>query len=217
MSSWTGSAEPTPKKRKSFRLLEGLAVVMLAAATVGSAWCAYQASQWNGEESRLTAVASDERTDAARLFGLATQRVSYDATSVAFYAQARVAGDERLTQFYRSALISERFLPVLERWEDAVDAGQTPPRLTEEEEYMTDQFAEYYLAIDSAEAATTAASAAGDHAEDFILGTLLLAIALFFAGVTTSFSTRGVRFILLAGAAASIAYAGVHLSDLPVL
>ena len=70
------------------RLIEMIAVLLLGIATVGTAWCGYQSSQWNGAQSDLARTASDQRVEASRLFGLATQQVSYDASSVAQYAQA---------------------------------------------------------------------------------------------------------------------------------
>ena len=61
-----------------------------------------------------------------------------------------------------------------------------------------------------------ASDAAGRNAEDFVLTTLLFAIALFFAGVTSSFRYRSVRIILLMGAVLAIALAAARIIDLPV-
>ena len=58
---------------------------------------------------------------------------------------------------------------------------------------------------------------AGSNADAFVLTTLLFAVALFFAGVTSSFRFRGVRIVLLMGAVLAIALAAARLIDLPVL
>ena len=39
------------------RIIEVLTVLLLAIATVGSAWCAYQVSQWNGIETDAVTIA----------------------------------------------------------------------------------------------------------------------------------------------------------------
>ena len=46
------------------RILEVATVLLLALATVGSAWCAYQVSQWNGIDTDLARASA-----AARLNG----------------------------------------------------------------------------------------------------------------------------------------------------
>ena len=69
--------------------------MLLGIATIGIGWCGYQASRWNGREGELTRDAAIVQTEAARLFGLATQTVSYDSNILAQYAQAASAGDQR--------------------------------------------------------------------------------------------------------------------------
>jgi hypothetical protein len=199
------------------RLLEIFAVVLLGLATVGTAWCGYQAARWNGEEGDLARQSSDLRIEAARLFGLATQAVAFDANLVAQYAQAVVDGETELQAFYRETLFRPQFLPVLDRWEAAIEAGDgPPPRLLEDEEYLEQELAGYEEVVAEAEALTDESLVAGENGDDYVLVTLLLATALFFAGVTTSFRVRLARLALLAGAACTIAYAAGRLADLPV-
>ena len=64
------------------RALEVVAVLLLGVATVGMAWCALQSQLWSGEGERLGALASNEHAEANRLFGLATQTISYDSNTV---------------------------------------------------------------------------------------------------------------------------------------
>ena len=56
------------------RLIEMITVLVLGLATVGTAWCGYQAAQWNGVQSTATSTSTDQRVEASRLFGVATQR-----------------------------------------------------------------------------------------------------------------------------------------------
>src|SRR3954447_4747805 len=87
------------------RLIEVLAVIMLGVATVGSAWCGYQASRWNGKQDDIARHGSDLQVDANRQFGLATQTVSYDSNMMAQYADAVASGNEKLQEFVRTTLI----------------------------------------------------------------------------------------------------------------
>ena len=108
------------------RLIEIIAVLLLGIATVGTAWCGYQSSQWNGEQSDLARESSDQRVEASRLFGLATQKVAYDANIVAQYAQAVVEGNNNLAQFYRKNLVRPAFVPLLDEWLAEISAGADP-------------------------------------------------------------------------------------------
>lgn len=199
------------------RLLEVMAVVFLAVATVGSTWCAYQASQWNGEESRLARESSDERIEASRLFSLGTQKVAYDTDTIGLYAQAVAADNENLQQFILDNIARAEFDSVIDEWLATVEAGGTLTPLLEDEEYLASQFATYDAAVERAEAATQQSIDAGDNASDYLLTTLLLAVALFFAGVTTSFKMRSMRLLLLMGSGLTLALSASRLAELPIL
>jgi hypothetical protein len=199
------------------RIIELLAVLMLGITTIGSAWCGYQASQWSTENGDLATAASDQHVEGARLFGAAIQRVSYDSTIVAQYAAARAGGNERLVQFYRKSIVRPAFLPILDRWEAAVRAGQTPTGLTEDPEYLADQFADYQATVAAAEEANRAGQQAADNASGYIATTILLAVALFFAGVTASFRYRPARIFLLVATLGTVAIAASRLADLPTM
>jgi hypothetical protein len=199
------------------RLLEVVAVALLAVATVGSAWCAYQASQWNGEESRLARSSSEERLEASRQFALATQTIAYDTDVIGMYAEALASDEPELAAFYRESLARPELLPILDRWRAEVQAGVSPGNLLDDDEYMATRLAGYEEASAAAEALSNESEEASRTADQYVLSTVLLAITLFFAGVTTSFRMRLVRILLLAAAGFTMAFAAARLSDLGVL
>ena len=208
----------TKAKAESGRLrgdrgLEVLSVVLLALATVGSAWCAYQASQWNGEESSEARVSTDARVEASRLFSLGVQRVAYEASIIAEYAQAYADGNEPLMSFYRERLIPSELLPII----DALEQGTfTGGNLLENEDYQRSLLAGYDESTALADEATERSRTAGENADDYVVLTLVLASALFFAGVTSSFRIRALRLALLALSAGAIAVTAARLADLPI-
>ena len=198
------------------RLIELVAVLLLGLTTVGTAWCGYQAAQWNGQSGDLARMASEQHLESARLYGVATQKVSYDSQIVAQYAQAKSDGNTRLQQFYRESLIRSDFLPVLDRWEATIGAGQTPPRLTEDPEYLAAQLVDYEKALAAAKESTDASQEAGDIGDSYVAITILLAAALFFAGVTTSFRYGPARTLLLILSIGTLAIAASRLGTLPL-
>ncbi len=198
------------------RLIEIVAVLLLGITTIGTAWCGYQAAQWSGRSGDLVRVAAEQHIESARLFGLATQRVSYDSQIVAQYAEAKSAGNTRLMQFYRHSLIRPAFLPILDRWVATVDAGELPTGLTEDPEYIASQLTDYQKAVQLAGDSTRASQEAGETADAYVATTILLAAALFFAGVTASFRYRPARTLLLIAAVGTVAVAASRLAALPI-
>ena len=58
--------------------------------------------------------------------------MTYDAASVAQYAEAVVAGNEPLQTFLRASIIRPDFLPKLDEWQAYIDeTGKPPPNLVE--------------------------------------------------------------------------------------
>lgn len=198
------------------RGIEILAVILLGIATVGSAWCGYQASRWSGEQGDLSRQASDLDIEANRLTGIATQQVAYDASVLADYAQALATEQDRLADFYRSSLVRPEFLPLLDEWEDEVAAGDAPGNLFEEEDYLDDQFGAALAIQEQSEAVTQDGQAAGRTGDSYVLTTIFFAIALFFSGVTSSFRTRPIQIVLLMGASLTVAFALARVAELPI-
>lgn len=199
------------------RIIEVATVLLLALATVGSAWCAYQVSQWNGKETDAARLSAAARIDGSREYALATQKVSYDAASVAQYAEAVVAENERLQAFLRASIIRPEFLPIVDEWEAIIaETGEAPPNLVDDEDYLAGLFAESTAYDEAALAATLEGDEAGRHADDYILTTLFMASALFFAGVTASFASRFTRIVLLSMSAVTLGVAGARIAGYPI-
>jgi hypothetical protein len=115
-------------------------------------------------------------------------------------------------------LVRAAFLPVLQEWKAAVEAGDdSVVNLFSNEEYLHSLFSDADAATARAEASLTASNEASENGDAYLLTTLMTAMALFFAGVTTSFASGSARFVLLALSAAALAFTAARLLDLPVV
>ena len=199
------------------KLIELIAVLLLGLSTLGTAWCAYEATQWGGESSDLGRQAAQQSVENARLFGLATQTIAYDSMTVAQYAQAVSDGNTRLRAFYRESVIRPDFLPTLNRWEAQVRAGRAPVPLGQDPEYLATQLAPYEKSVAASAEISRKSEEAGTTASAYVSVTILLAVALFFAGVVSSFHYRAARVLLLAASLATLGVAASRLASLPVL
>ena len=149
------------------------------------------------------------------LNGKVGKTIAYDASMVAQYADAVIAEDDRRQEFLRRVLMRPDFLPFLDAWRAEIRAGRTP-NLTADQAYRDSVTKAYREAESRAEGLATSASAAGQVGDSYVLMTVLLAISLFFAGVTSSFRYPTVRTALLLACALAIAVAGSRIIDLPV-
>jgi hypothetical protein len=197
-------------------VIEIVTVVLLAVATVGSAWSAYQVSQWNGVETDEARSSAVWRIEGSKEFALATQIVTYDSMTVSQYATAVAEANQELQMFLKSTLVRPGFVEVLETWEAEIADGQTPTNLLADEEYLDALFAASNAADAQAADATLRSEAASSNGDGYIRLTLFFASALFFAGITASFSNRLSRLLLLSGAGVILVVAGVLLAGYPV-
>jgi hypothetical protein len=197
--------------------IELLAVMLLGIATVATAWCGVQSSKWNGRETDEARIAGLARIESSRLSAVAAQRVAYDAQVTAQFAAAVAGRNEALQTFIRDNLVRPDYQPRLDRWLADVRAGTAgTENLFENEEYLAEQAAPAQEAAGESDAAMRRADEASKNGDDYLVVTLMTASALFFAGVTTSFSGRMPRLLLVALAAGTLVLVAAVLAGLPV-
>jgi hypothetical protein len=216
----TDSPWSPPRRRRgprsSGRIIEIVTVLLLAAATVGSAWSAYQVAQWNGVDTDEARASAAFRLEASQEYLLATQLVSYDASAVAQYSQAVATESEELQEFLLESIVRPGFRPVLERWREQYQAGETPTNLLEDEVYLEELFAPSLELDEEAAAATQRSEEASSNADGYVQLTLFFASALFFGGITASFRTRLPKVILLTASAVTLGAATALMLGYPV-
>ena len=195
-----------------------LAVLLLGVGSVATAWCGIEASRWNGEEARESRDAGIDPHRRLRSRSHSVPRSSRTTRTSRPSTRAPSSTAKRtLREFLRENLVRPEFLPVLDRWEAAIRAGDQSFSLFTDEEYLDSLFADSTATAAESDAALERSNEASDNADDYLLMTLLTATALFFAGVTTSFASRPARLALLALAATIITFTAARLIDLPVV
>src|SRR5262245_20933051 len=99
------SMNPSPDpKRRQHALFEPTALLLLSLATVGTAWCSFQAATWGGISQRTMnlSAASGRRAIGAQL--QSSQTALLDVLLFSQYINARTLSNETLAKFY-----SDRF------------------------------------------------------------------------------------------------------------
>ncbi len=179
--------------------IEVVATVLLAVAAVATAWSSYQSTRWNGEQAKAASRTNAIRIEAARAESLAEAQQQVDVLTFTQWIDAYVRDETELADFY-----FERFRP---EFKTAVDAWVvTRPRLNPDAPLTPFAMPEYKLAAEEeakqldaeAEVSSAIVRANIQRASNYVLGVVLFAVSLFFAGMSTKLVSRQLRIVTLA-------------------
>jgi hypothetical protein len=175
-----------------------LATVLLALATVATAWSGYQASRWGAETTKATMRSTAARVEATQSSDLANAQAQIDVATFTQWVDAYASGDKRLTTFY-----FERFRP---EFKPAVEAWVATRPLKNPSAPLTPFAMPQYRSAAREEAQRLEAQADGwsatarrnvQRSTDYVLGVVLFAAALFFAGMSTKLTSRRLSVAML--------------------
>jgi hypothetical protein len=183
----------------SDRRLEFAATVLLAIAAVATAWSSYQATRWNGEQALAASRTNQIRVEAARAQAQGESQTQVDVATFIQWVDANAREDDELAAFYEERFRDE-FQPAFDAWlaTDPFENPEAPPTPFAMDEYQvaaTEDAAE----LDEQEQASAAEVRRNVlRASDYVLGVVLYAVALFFAGMSTKLENPRMRTTLLA-------------------
>jgi hypothetical protein len=210
--------EVAPSQLRIRRYVDIAAAILLAIATVSTAWCAYQSTRWSGVQAVSFAQASTNRVESTRAFNRAIQLQSIDAQLFTDWVQAYESGNTELQAFYELNLMRPEFLPYLEEWiasEPLTNPGAIRNPLINED-YQAELMSESDRLRELAEERFVDASDANQIGDNYVLATVLFASVLFFAGISNKFERTIVQEALVGLALAMLIIAFLHAGTLPV-
>ena len=205
------SREP-PKKL----WVEPVTAVVMALATLSTAWCSYQSASFTRRANRLM----NEYNALERRAGVLTLQGMQSATiHTAMFMQmlaARQEGNEKLATFY-----IERFPPDVRTAYDAWIAQKPFENPQADLHPFVPNLYELQGAREASEATAKAAASlqesrnAGSVSGQYLATTVLFATVLFFASASGRFEQRRVRIIAFGFAVAVFAFAIARTAILP--
>ena len=208
---------PADSGWNSDRRIELYATILLAVAAVATAWCSYQATRWNGEQTKQSGTTNRLRLEAGRAQGLAEAQTQVDLATFIQWVDAYALKRTELTDFYFKRF-REEFKPAVEAW------IATRPLTNPNAPLSPFAMPQYRLAATAeAKQLDAEASASSDvrdrdiqHQSNYVLGVVLFAVALFLAGMSTKLNNRRLRIALLACGYAVFLTTIVWIATFPV-
>ena len=179
--------------------VEVVAAVLLSLATVLSAWAAYQATRWSGEQANSYAEAAALRAYGNSQGTIASRQIQIDVATYIAWADAIEDSDTRLAAFIRARFRAE-FVPAFDAW-----LGSGPPDSTRLPPGTPFEQPSYKLAaqdladkgVKDADQALLDAQTANQISDNFVLTAVLFASVLFFAGIAAKFRPQWIRWAML--------------------
>jgi hypothetical protein len=193
------------------------ATVLLAFAAVATTWSSYQATRWNGEQAKVAGSVNKVRIQAARSAGLANAQEQVDVATFTQWVDSYARGEAKLQRFYRTRFRPE-FSPAFNAW------IATKPLKTPGAPLTPFVMPQYRLAskVEADRLDQTADALAGvvrrdiQRSSNYVLGVVLFAVALFFAGMSTKLTAKGLRSAVLVVGAALFLGTVIWIATFPV-
>jgi hypothetical protein len=200
--------------------IEIAATVLLALSAVATAWSSYQAARWNGEQAKSSSAVNKARIEAARASDLANAQTEVDVATFSQWVDAYARKESFLADFYFKRFRKE-FKPAVNAWLATRPLRNPAAPLTPfvMPEYRLAATADAERLDARAEALAAQVRRNIQRSTNYVLGVVLFAVALFFAGMSTKLTGPGPRkallligWVVFAGAAAWIAASPVSIS-----
>jgi hypothetical protein len=198
-------------------LAEVIATLVLALATLATAWSGYQSARWGGEQSTNYSQAGSLRTESVRASNNAGQLIQIDIGLFANWVNAFAAGDNELAIFYEQRFRDE-FQPAFEAWlatdpRNNPDAPSSPFALPEYRVSSAEKSAELEK---QAEEKFAAGQEANEISDKYILNTVVLASVLFLGGIASRFKAMSARWVIITISLVILTFGLINIITYPI-
>ena len=209
--------EQASKAYPASALFEPLVLALLSLATVGTAWCSFQAAAWGGAAQGAMNQSTSLSRQAAKNELQASQMALLDILLFSQYINAQASSNETLAHFYAERFRGEA-KTAFEAWMAAQSNknSNAPPHPFVTNLYQPRVLAQARVAEDESERFWKKAGEAGSISRMYILITVLFACTLFCGGTASKFDHRWARRGALFLGLAALVFATERLWLLPV-
>ena len=211
------AGSPNQEAQAKKKWVEPVTALLMALATLSTAWCSYQSAAWTRQSNRLMNEFNALERRAGLLSVQGTQQATIHTAMFMEVLAAKQAGNEQLANFY-----IERFPPDARKAYDAWLAERPFENPNADPHPFVPNLYEIRGTREAAELNSKAASRveearrAGSISGQYLANTVLFATVLFFASASGRFEQRGVRVVAFGFATAVFLFAVLRTAMLPL-
>jgi hypothetical protein len=185
-----------PRWFEDENIIEIIEAVLLSLATIVTAWSAYQAALWDGEQSAHYTEASAARAEGNRLSAEANTQLTIDLSEFETWQSAETTGDHRLSGMIRTQM-RDSLRTALDAWTAASGPQRTnasvPNSPLSMSQYQLPERIESESRIAEAEQFFEDGEEANRRSDRYVLVTVVFALVLFVVGIGSKFKHISVR------------------------
>ena len=191
--------------------------LILALATMASAWCAYESTRWGGAQTFRLVAATRAVKQASQLSARAIQLEAFDASMFAEWIKVRGRGEKDLEKFFY-----DRFRPDMQKALDAwlrtnpFEDPSSPRGPFRMAEYVLPETAEADRLEKESTRLLDTAIEANRIADRYVLLTVMFSSVLFFGGMGQTVRSRRLQIISLVIAVVLFAGTMIALGAMPL-
>jgi hypothetical protein len=215
--------------------VELIATIVLAVATILTAWSGFESGKWGGEQSVNFSEAGAARTESTRADTAGGQLIQIDVamyidwvTAISDELNAGTITEASLNPYtptdgtvsgFLYKRFRDEFLPAVDAWlaTQPMTNDDAPKGPFEMDEYVVAQQVEADRLVAVADEKAAAARTANQNGDNYVLTMVLFASVLFFAGVSSKMNRPRNRVIILGFGIITLTVGLIILASLPIL
>lgn len=199
----TDTPTTTEPEAEGHNWIEIIAATFLGLAAILTAYAAFNGALASDKVLEGFTKSSRHTADANGAYTEYLQSYTSDQVLYAQYAILRLQGDEETAEAIKANVFSAELEEATDAWL-ALSPEEQEATLSPifSDFYPTPALDSYVENYDLAEAEFAEAQKIDDQADNYDLGSVYLAVSLFFAGIAALFKTRRIRILMLIGSAA---------------
>lgn len=199
--------------------LELWSAALLAAATLTTAYSAYEATRWGGQQSTRFTQAGAARTESAKAQSRGFSFVTIDADLFTQFAVAYSQENQELEEVFRQRFFRDEFKRAFNAWAalEPLKNENAPDTPFEMKQYKVAALEEAEKLEDEASQLFEEGREANQTSDNYVLATIFFAAVLFFGGLSVKF--RSQRLVVATLVFGTLMFLGgvVRLATLPFL
>lgn len=195
--------EAESPKDAAKRRYELMAAILLGLAALATAWAAYQGGKAGGDELAAFTESNQALADANFFFSQGNSTLATDNQLFLAFVEAANGGNPELAEFIRATVINENLGAAMDWWA-ATEEALTPFDDLEGNPYQYVDYEEGAALQATAEEKLAEAQTVGQRGDAYDLASVLLAVSLFFGGISIIFDRPSTINVLLAVSAVTL-------------
>ena len=198
--------------------VEPVAAIVLATSGVLTSWAGYQAEMWDGLQLVHYGRSSSHRVEASQAALDANLTRAVEVSLFRAWAEAKARNDNELAAFYE-ARFPRDLQKVFPAWIALrpLDRADAPPSPFALDTYRPQGLAAAAALEAQSDAEFQAAIRAKRTADSYVRSGVILAMAMFFAGIGQVFRRQGPRAGLAVTAGVALLVGAIQLLQLPIM